>query len=80
MIVGIWVAIAAASVLAAMLGYGVVSDISDAGGVAVNGFAGGAVLMALANAMIPEGYRFAGRIAGLLVVLVFAVGFVLEQL
>jgi len=80
MIIGIWVAIATASVLAAMLGFGVVAGISIAGGVAVNGFAGGAVLMVLANALIPEGYRFAGRIAGLLVVLGFAVGFALEHL
>lgn len=79
MVIRIWLAIATASVLAAMLGYGVVAALSEAGGVAVNGFAGGAVLMVLANALIPEGYRFAGRVAGLLVVLGFALGFALEH-
>jgi ZIP family zinc transporter len=76
----IWASIAVGSVLAAMFGYQVVAEVSSAGGVVVNGFAGGAVLMVLANAMIPEGYRFAGRVAGLVVVLGFAIGFALEHL
>jgi ZIP family zinc transporter len=76
----IWATIAIASVVAAILGYAVVSDLSPAGGVAVNGFAGGAVLMVLANAMIPEGYELAGRRAGLVLVLGFALGFALEHL
>jgi zinc transporter, ZIP family len=76
----IWLAILVGSVTAAVIGYAIVAGISPAGGAAVNGFAGGAVLMVLANAMIPEGYRNAGRIAGLLVVAGFAVGFALEHL
>jgi ZIP family zinc transporter len=75
----IWIAIAISSVLAAMLGYAVVADISTSGGAMVNGFAGGAVLMVLANALIPDGYKLAGRIAGLIVVLGFALGFALEH-
>ncbi len=76
----IWVSIAVGSILAAILGHEVVSQVSTARGALVNGFAGGAVLMVLANAMIPEGYRFAGRAAGLLVVVGFAFGFALEQI
>jgi zinc transporter, ZIP family len=76
----IWLAIVSTSVLSAIVGYEVVAGISTAGGVAVNGFAGGAVLMVLANALIPEGYKLAGRVAGLIVVLGFACGFALEHL
>jgi zinc transporter, ZIP family len=75
----IWLAILAMSIFAAIAGHEVVADISPAGGVAVNGFAGGAVLMVLANALIPEGYRFAGRAAGIMVVMGFAIGFILEH-
>ena len=75
-----WFSIAGASVLAAILGHQVIADMTDAGGAVFNGFAGGAVLMVLATAMIPEGYEKAGRRAGAMVVLGFAAGFALEHL
>lgn len=78
-VVAIWAAIALGSVLAAAIGYGLVSQISPAGGAIVNGFAGGAVLMLLADAMIPDGYKNAGEVAGLIVVMGFAMGFALEH-
>lgn len=76
----IWLAILVGSMTAAVIGYAIVARISPAGGAAVNGFAGGAVLMVLANAMIPEGYRKGGQIAGLMVVAGFAIGFALEHI
>jgi ZIP family zinc transporter len=76
----LWLAIVGASVLSAMIGYQVLSNVSRHNGAIFNGFAGGAVLMVLANALIPEGYEKAGRIAGLLVVVGFAIGFALEHL
>ncbi len=78
-VLGVWLAIATASVLSALFGFRVMADLGSNGGVLINGFAGGAVLMVLANALIPEGYRFAGRSAGLVVVLGFAIGFALEH-
>jgi zinc transporter, ZIP family len=75
----IWIAILGASILASVFGYEVVARMASSGGAIFNGFAGGAVLMVLANAMIPEGYEKAGQKAGLLVVLGFAIGFVLEH-
>jgi ZIP family zinc transporter len=76
----LWLAIVGASVLSAMIGYQLLSNISRHNGAIFNGFAGGAVLMVLADALIPEGYEKAGRVAGLLVVVGFAVGFALEHL
>lgn len=76
----LWLAIVTASILSAIIGYEVLSSVSSRGGAFFNGFAGGAVLMVLANALIPEGYEKAGRVAGLLVVAGFALGFALEHL
>ena len=49
-------------------------------GALVNAFAAGAVLMVLSTSLIPEGYEKAGLVAGLMVVLGFAIGFSLEHL
>lgn len=76
----IWLLIIAGSIAAAMIGHSIVSDLTSSGGAIFNGFAGGAVIMVLANAMIPEGYEKAGRTAGLLVALGFGLGFALEHL
>lgn len=39
----------------------------------VNTFAGGAILIMLANTMIPEAYEHGGKLAGLFTVLAFGV-------
>jgi ZIP family zinc transporter len=39
----------------------------------VQAFAGGAILMMLANTMIPEAYEHAGKLAGVFLVVGFAV-------
>jgi ZIP family zinc transporter len=76
----IWVAILAASVGTALLGYQVISDLSRNEGAVFNGFAAGALIMLLSTTLIPEGYEKADRVAGLMVVLGFALGFALEHL
>jgi len=79
-VLGIWIAILAASVITALIGYGVMAAIATNAGALVNAFAAGAVLMVLSTSLIPEGYEKAGLVAGLMVVLGFAIGFSLEHL
>jgi ZIP family zinc transporter len=75
-----WLAIVAASVISAIIGYQVLANVSENYGAVFNGFAAGSLLTVLANALIPEGYERAGRVAGLIVVLGFGIGFGLEYL
>lgn len=79
-VLGIWMAILGASVATAVIGYQVMSELAKNAGAIFNGFAAGAVLMVLSTSLIPEGYEKAQRIAGLMVVLGFSIGFVLEHL
>jgi ZIP family zinc transporter len=46
----------------------------------VQAFAGGAILMMLANTMIPEAYERAGKLAGMATVIGFAVAVVVVVL
>lgn len=46
----------------------------------IQAFAGGAVLMTIANAMLPEAHELGGRAAGLLTVLGFAVAYLLSMI
>jgi ZIP family zinc transporter len=65
-------------VIAIVLAFLTVAGYSLSGGASVfrlqviNSFAGGALLMMLANSMIPESYEYAGRLAGIFTVLGFA--------
>ncbi len=78
-IIGLWVAVALASGLAAGLGSALLSG-SDPGIVAiVQAFAGGAILAMLADTMIPEAYEHGGDVVGLATVLGFAVAFLLSR-
>jgi ZIP family zinc transporter len=69
----VWVAVAVVCTAATIVGYGV----GDATGghlrAAINGFAAGALLVMLVDSMIPQARAKAGRIAGLVTVLGFAV-------
>jgi ZIP family zinc transporter len=69
----LWLAVAAVCTLASVAGYGL-ADVT--GGdllAAIDGFAAGALLVMLVDSMIPEATRDAGRVAGLVTVLGFAV-------
>jgi ZIP family zinc transporter len=69
-IFAMWASLTLASGLAAGLGYWV-ADKAPHAGLAANAFAAGALLMMLADSMIPEAYEHGGRTVGLLTVLGF---------
>lgn len=78
-VLGLWLAVALACALATVLGYAVADAASDGLRAAVNGFAAGALLVMLIDSMIPAASRDAGRPAGLLTVIGFAVAAVLTS-
>jgi ZIP family zinc transporter len=69
----LWAAIALVCALASAAGYVLLGDLSRFWLSSVQAFAGGAILMMLANSMIPEAYEHGGKLAGVFTVLGFAV-------
>jgi len=69
----LWAAIALVCALASAAGYALLGDLSRFWLSSVQAFAGGAILMMLANSMIPEAYEHGGKLAGVFTVLGFAV-------
>lgn len=67
-----WLAVAALSIVAAAVGFAVADNTSGNARAAIDGFAAGALLVMLIDSMIPEARRNAGRTAGLVTVLGFA--------
>ena len=74
-----WGLLTVACGLASLLGYVMADSLTHLGTYA-SAFAGGAVLMMLADSMIPESYRHGGRLVGLLTVIGFLVAGVLTVL
>jgi ZIP family zinc transporter len=72
-IVRLWVGVALVCTLATVAGYAVAEAASDELKGAINGFAAGALLVMLADSMIPEARAKAGLAGGLVLVLGFAV-------
>jgi ZIP family zinc transporter len=72
-IVQLWVAVAVVCALASVLGYAIADSTSGELRGGINGFAAGALLVMLVDSMIPEAHGKAGRTAGLVTVLGFAV-------
>ena len=70
-----WSYVVAASVASTVLGYAIIDAIPSAGGAFVTAFAAGALLVMLADTLIPEAFELGGREAGLVTALGFAVGF-----
>jgi ZIP family zinc transporter len=68
----LWLVIAVVCALASAAGYALCGDLSRYWLSAVQAFAGGAILMMLANTMIPEAYEHGGKLAGVFTVLGFA--------
>jgi ZIP family zinc transporter len=60
-------------VVRAAVGYALLDDVSPMVISFVLTFSGGAILMMLANTMIPEAYEHAGKLAGVFSVVGFAV-------
>ena len=71
----LWLAVAAICTLATVAGFAAADAVSDDAKAAINGFAAGALLVMLIDSMIPEATAKAGRAAGLVTVLGFAVAF-----
>jgi ZIP family zinc transporter len=76
----LWIAVAVICLIATVVGYAIADVTGDELRAAVNGFAGGALLVMLIDSMIPDATKDAGRIAGLVTVLGFAVAFALSSL
>ncbi len=77
-IVGLWAAVAVVSAAAAAIGYGLLGDASPnlVGG--IQAFAAGAILVMLADTMMPEGFEHGGKAVGLVTALGFALAFLLS--
>lgn len=72
-ILRIWCAVSFVCVLATVVGYAVADSASADLRAGIDGFAAGALLVLLIDSMIPEARRSAGRTAGLVTTLGFAV-------
>lgn len=79
-IVGLWAVVAAASGVAAGLGYGVLGSMGGSVLVPlIQAFAAGAILTMLVDTMIPEAFADGGDLTGLATVLGFAAAFLLSR-
>jgi ZIP family zinc transporter len=72
-----WTVVVAVSVLAAVAGWVLLDVMPTGGGAFAAAFAAGALLVMLADTLMPEAFELGGREAGLLTALGFAVGFAL---
>ena len=70
-----WSVVVAVSVLAAIAGWLLLDTVGTAGGAFVTAFAAGALIVMLADTLMPEAFELGGREAGLVTALGFAVGF-----
>jgi zinc transporter, ZIP family len=78
-ILRLWIAVAAICVLSTLVGYAVADTASAELRAVINGFAAGALLVMLIDSLIPEATKQAGRTAGLITTLGFAVAAALSQ-
>lgn len=79
-ILGLWATVAAASTIAAALGFGLLGDSDPAVVATVQAFAAGAVLTMLADTMVPEAVKYAGSYVGLVTVLGFGGAFLMSAM
>jgi zinc transporter, ZIP family len=75
---GIWIGIAAASGLAALIGYVALDGVSPAVIALITAVAAGAILAMLADTMIPEAFEEAHAITGLITALGFLTALVVH--
>ena len=76
-VMGLWLAVAVASGLAALAGYALLDSASADVIAFVNAFAGGAILVMLADTMMPEAFEKGGKLVGLATALGFGLAFLL---
>lgn len=67
----LWMGIALVCAVATVAGFSLFSGASERWLTFIQSFAGGAILMILANSMIPEAYEHGGKLAGIFTVLGF---------
>lgn len=79
-ILGMWTLIALVSGLASLVGYVAFKHASPDVVAFVLSFAAGAILTMLADTMMPEAYRHAGKLVGVLTTVGFATAFLIDQL
>lgn len=79
-VLGMWVGVVAVSVAAAAAGYAVYDTVPQLDATFVLAFAAGAMLVMLADTMMPHAFEYAGRTAGLMTTFGFALTFALVQL
>jgi len=77
-VIGLWVAIAIASGIAALVGYSVFGSLPPEAVAVTLAIAAGGVLAMLADTMLPEAYEGAHEYTGLITVLGFLAAFVLD--
>jgi ZIP family zinc transporter len=77
-ILTMWLAVTAASTVAAALGYGLLAGADPALIAVIQAFAAGAILTMLADTMLPEAVEHAGQFVGVLTVIGFAAAFLLS--
>ena len=75
---GLWLAVTAASTVAAALGFAALSGADPAWVATIQAFAAGAILTMLVDTMVPEAVEHAGPLVGLLTVLGFSTAFLLS--
>jgi zinc transporter, ZIP family len=75
-----WIGIAVVSGIASLLGYVLFQNSSPDVVAFVLTFAAGAILVMLANTMMPEAFEHGGKLVGLMVVLGFAIAFTVHLL
>ena len=78
-VLGLWVAVAAASTAAAALGYLLLGGASPEVVAIVQAFAAGAILTMLSDTMVPEAVKHAGSLVGLVTALGFVLAFLLSN-
>ena len=77
-LLALWGSVVAVSVACAALGWFALGEMGSSGGPLALGFAGGALLVMLADTLIPEAFELGGAEAGLLTALGFGLGFFLS--
>ena len=79
-ILRLWAAVALVCTAATVVGWAIASSAPDELRAAIDGFAAGALIVMLIDSMIPDARRDAGRAAGLVTTLGFAVALALSSL
>jgi ZIP family zinc transporter len=79
-VLGLWAAVAVVCTAATVAGYALSSSATDETRSVIDGFAAGALLVMLIDSMIPDARDGAGRVAGLVATLGFAVAAALSSL